>query len=151
MGSLAEKWRNLTLFRAMREADDPARARQLMSDGLPSAIVGVFSDAELDSFHQRLRALPEPPARAHLSAEEWRGALGVMLLVFLSTFPVSLPFVFMHQLELAMRVSNLIAIVLLFICGAIYGRCVGRSPWLVGVSMVVLGGFLVGMTIALGG
>ena len=50
-----------------------------------------------------------------------------------------------------MRVSNAIAIFMLFIAGAAYGRCVGRSPWLFGVSMVLLGAILVGLTIALGG
>jgi hypothetical protein len=50
-----------------------------------------------------------------------------------------------------MRVSNAIAVGMLFICGVAYGRVVGVSSWLVGVSMVGLGVALVGMTIALGG
>ncbi len=57
----------------------------------------------------------------------------------------------MQNAMLAMRVSNAIAIVMLFIAGVAYGRCVGRSPWVFGVSMVVLGGILVALTIALGG
>jgi VIT1/CCC1 family predicted Fe2+/Mn2+ transporter len=50
-----------------------------------------------------------------------------------------------------MRISNGIAIVMLFFTGVAYGRCVGRSPWVFGISMVVLGGILVALTIALGG
>lgn len=50
-----------------------------------------------------------------------------------------------------MRSSNGIAIVLLFITGAAFGRITGRSPALLGVVMVALGAALVGMTIALGG
>jgi VIT1/CCC1 family predicted Fe2+/Mn2+ transporter len=50
-----------------------------------------------------------------------------------------------------MRVSNAIAIVMLFVTGAAYGRCVGRSPWAFGISMVALGGALVALTMALGG
>jgi VIT1/CCC1 family predicted Fe2+/Mn2+ transporter len=48
-------------------------------------------------------------------------------------------------------VSNAIAVEMLFITGVAYGRAVGISPRLVGVSMVGLGTTLVALTIALGG
>ena len=50
-----------------------------------------------------------------------------------------------------MRVSNCVAIVMLFIAGLVYGKCIGRSPWFAGLLMVVLGASVVAMTIALGG
>jgi hypothetical protein len=40
---------------------------------------------------------------------------------------------------------------MLFIVGWFYGRGIGRSPWLFGVSMVLLGAALSAMAIALGG
>jgi hypothetical protein len=40
---------------------------------------------------------------------------------------------------------------MLFIAGSAYGRSVGGSPLGFGFGMVVLGGILVGLTIALGG
>ena len=39
----------------------------------------------------------------------------------------------------ALRVSNAIAITLLFIAGYAYGRITGRRPGLIGIAMVVLG------------
>ena len=45
----------------------------------------------------RLKQLPEPPARARLQRDDWLGALGVFLLVFLSTFPVVIPFLVMNE------------------------------------------------------
>jgi VIT1/CCC1 family predicted Fe2+/Mn2+ transporter len=71
--------------------------------------------------------------------------------VFLSTCPVALPFVMMRTASSAMRVSNAVAVVMLFLAGVIYGRAVGRAPWAVGLSMVLLGCGLVALTIALGG
>jgi VIT1/CCC1 family predicted Fe2+/Mn2+ transporter len=53
----------------------------------------------------------------------------VFLLVFLSTFPVAVPFFFMQNATAAMRTSNAIAIGMLLITGVAYGRVVGRSPW----------------------
>jgi len=71
--------------------------------------------------------------------------------VFLCTFPVVIPFLFMHDAFLALRLSNGIATLMLFLTGYAFGRCVGYRPWLMGLAMVVAGGALVGMTIALGG
>jgi VIT1/CCC1 family predicted Fe2+/Mn2+ transporter len=86
-----------------------------------------------------------------LDKSDWLGAIGVFLFVFLSTFPVVIPFIFMHNAGLALRFSDGIAILMLFLTGYAYGKCVERQPWLMGISMVVLGSVLVGLTIALGG
>ena len=91
------------------------------------------------------------PAHASLSKDEWLGSLGVFIIVFLSTFPVALPFIFMQEVGRALRISNAIAIVMLFVLGNTFGVMTGRRPWLVGIGMVALGAALVGMTMALGG
>jgi len=151
MGCLAEKGRNLVTYRAVRHASDPKQAQRLIAEALPSVVASVLQPTELDAIQLRLRKLPEPPRRARLSGSDWRGALGVFLFVFLSTFPVAVPFIFMQSARTAMRVSNVIAIGMLLSAGVAYGRCVGRSPWGFGISMILLGGALVGITIALGG
>ena len=151
MGVLAEKGRGLLTLRAVRQAADPQQAERLIADALPPVVASVLEAAELHSIRERLLQLPEPPERARLGKDDWLGAIGVFLLVFLATFPVVIPFIFMHNVRPAMRVSNAIAIVLLFLTGYAFGRMTGRHPWLVGVSMVVLGLVLVGITIALGG
>jgi VIT1/CCC1 family predicted Fe2+/Mn2+ transporter len=71
--------------------------------------------------------------------------------VFLSTFPVALPFLFMHDARPALRVSNAVAIALLFVAGFAFGRIIHRRPLLIGISMVALGASLVAITMALGG
>jgi VIT family len=151
MGSLGERGSNLRVYHAVRGARDSAGARQLISDALPAPIAAVLDPLDFDRMHQRLKQLPEPPTRPRLSGSDWRGALGVFLLVFISTFPVAIPFIVMHNASSAMRASNAIAVTMMFIAGVGYGRAVGWSPWAVGLSMVGLGSVLVAMTIALGG
>jgi len=151
MGSLSEKGTGLLTFRAVRNATDPGHARRLIADALPPMVAAVLEPSELDSLHQRLKQLPEPPARARLDKNDWLGGLGVFLLVFASTFPVAMPFMFMQDARPALRLSNAVAIVLLFILGYAFGRVTGRNPLVMGLSMVALGVILVGMTIALGG
>jgi hypothetical protein len=151
MGSLSEKGTGLLTFRAVRRAEDPNHARRLIANALPSVVAAVLEPAELDTILQRLRRLPEPAGRARLHKDDWWGALGVFLLVFVSTFPVAIPFLVMHDAGPALRVSNGIAITLLFILGYAFGRCTSHNPWVMGVSMVALGTILVGLTMALGG
>jgi hypothetical protein len=151
MGCLAEKGRNLLTYRAVRETTDPEHAHGLIAAALPPAIASVLRPADLERIREHLTGLPTPPARAHLDATDWRGALAVFLLVFLATFPVAIPFIVMRNANAALRVSNAIAIAMLFGAGVAYGRTVGRTPWLVGIAMVLLGGVLVALTMALGG
>jgi VIT1/CCC1 family predicted Fe2+/Mn2+ transporter len=151
MGCLAEQGRNLMTYRAVRRAADAATAQRLIAAALPSPIASVLQPAELETIRQRLSGLPEAPASARLGARDWAGAFGVFLLVFLSTFPVAVPFMVMHDATLAMRASNAVAVAMLFVMGFAYGRSVGRSAFGFGLSMVVLGLILVAMTIALGG
>ena len=151
MGSLSEKGTGLLTFRAVRHATDPNHAHRVIAGALPSVIASVLTPAELETLHQRLKQLPEPPRRARLHKDDWLGALGVFLLVFVSTFPVAIPFIFMRDAGPALRVSNAIAIAMLFILGHAFGRVAGHNPWLMGISMVALGTILVGMTMALGG
>ena len=151
MGGLAENGRGLMTFHAVRQAADPQKAQRLIADALPSVVASILEPAELEMMRRRLIQLPEPPERAGLSKDDWLGSIGVFLLVFLSTFPVVIPFIFIQSAGPALRVSNAIAIVMLFLTGYAFGRMTGRHPWLVGIAMVALGSMLVGMTIALGG
>ena len=151
MGCLAEKGQGLITFRAVRKATDPKEAQRVIAEALPSVVAGVLTPAELEAMHERLKQLPEPLERASLSRDDWRGAVGVFLIVFASTFPVVIPFIFMRSAGPALRVSNVVAIVMLFLTGYAFGRLTERRPWLVGISMVGLGSVLVGLTMALGG
>src|SRR4030095_12568890 len=117
MGSLAEKGRGLVTFRAVRNATDPQQAQRLIANALPPVVASILEPSELEAMRQRLLPLPEPPERARWGKEDWLGALGVFLLVFLATFPVVIPFILMQNALPALRTSNVIAIVLLFFTG----------------------------------
>jgi hypothetical protein len=151
MGCLAERSRRLMTLRGVRFADSPARARALLADALPPDIASIVEPDELEGIRARLARLPEPPAHARMKKEDWLGAAAVFFLVFVSTFPVVIPFILMREAMPALRVSNAIAVAMLFMTGYTYGRLTGYRPVGMGVSMVVLGAVLVGMTMALGG
>ena len=151
MGALAEKGKNLETYRAVRSTSDPQQAQRLVAGALPPIVASVLEPKELEGLRERLMRLPEPPERASLSKDDWLEAVHVFLLVFLSTLPVTLPFLFISDAGLALRISDGIAILLLFVAGLAFGRITGRRPLYVGIAMVIVGLVLVGMTIALGG
>ena len=151
MGCLSEQAQRIRILLAVRKARNPEEAYRVITGALPPAVAPVMQPAELERIRLHLNQLPEPAALPQLHRRDWWGALGVFLLVFLSTFPVVLPFVFMPETLRALRFSNGIAIVMLFLTGFAFGRAAGHRPWVMGVAMVVLGGVLVGITIALGG
>jgi hypothetical protein len=151
MSCLADKGRGLRAWRALKKAPNPEAAHQVVAELLPPKMAELLTVAEYEAVRKKLVQLPDPPARPRLGKDEWLGALGVFLWVFVSTFPVTIPFIFMHDVARAMRISNGIAVGLLFVTGYAFGKCSEYRPWLTGVAMVVIGCALVGLTIALGG
>jgi hypothetical protein len=151
MGCLGERGSNLLKLRTVRQVNDPDAARRALTDALPAPLVSVLSREEVESMRQRLVQVPISPQRPGLTRDEWLGALGICLLVFFSTIPVVVPFLFIDDVRPALRVSNVVAIIMLFMCGYVFARHSGLRPWLTGLTMVAVGAALVGVAIALGG
>jgi hypothetical protein len=151
MGCLAERARSLGTLRAVRKAPDPQKAQRVIADALPPVVASILGPPQLEAIRQHLTQLPEPPTHPRLTKGDWAGAAGVFLLVALSTCPVVLPFVFMQNGIRAQRVSNGIAVAMLFLTGYAFGRCTAYHPRAMGIAMVALGAALVGLTIILGG
>jgi hypothetical protein len=151
MACFSAQGRGILQLRAVRTFVDRSKAYRVIADALPPIVASVLSPAEFELMRQRLNQLPEPPVRPSLSRNDWLGALGVFLIVFLSTLPVILPFTIVVDAKRALRVSNLVAIVMLFLVGFRFGQYTGHRPWTMAVSMVILGCTMVGITISLGG
>jgi hypothetical protein len=146
-----ERGRNRSIGLAVRASRDPAQGRKLIAEALPEPLDELFGEDGLELARAKLAALPVPVARTGLQRLDWLRALGVFLLVFLSTFPVVLPFLFVTPLPLAMRVSNGVAIAMLYFVGHSLGRHAGIGAVRTGLAMVAIGVLLVLVTIALGG
>jgi VIT family len=151
MGSLSEKGAGVRTLWALRKTGSAAEGHRVIAGALPPMVAATLSSTDYESMRQKLLQLPEPPTRPWLDKDDWLGALGVFLWVFIVTFPVTIPFMFMDNLMQAMRASNAIAIVLLFLSGYKFGRIAQYRPWLTGLVMVVVGSLIVSFTIALGG
>src|SRR6187200_1609981 len=115
MGCLEERGSNLLMFRGVRQSAEPEEARRLIVDGLSEPLASVISADDAASMRLKLMQLPEPPARPSLTRDDALSALAICAWVFASTFPVVVPFFFIADVQPALRVSNAVAIAMLFV------------------------------------
>ncbi|WP_146256075.1 hypothetical protein [Aestuariivirga litoralis] len=151
MGRLNERGGDRKTVRAVQRSRSHAEAHALIRRNVPPVVGTELTEEALERIRQRIAALPLISTAPPITRDDLRGALAVFLIVVASTFPVILPFVFMSDLPLAMRLSNAIGLAMLAFIGHAYGRASGFSPWWTAGSMAVLGSVLVALTIALGG
>lgn len=151
MVSLTERARAISTLRAVRHAADAQAGRDIIADALPPVVARTLTPEELERIRQKLATMSELPSRPRLGAKDYLAALGVFLLVFLATFPVVIPFIAMSDAVTALRVSNGIALVMLFLAGYSFGKYAQHRPLLMGLTMMFIGTVLVALTIALGG
>ncbi|HEY9015559.1 MAG TPA: VIT1/CCC1 transporter family protein [Gemmatimonadales bacterium] len=151
LAALTERGRNLAILRQVRSSPDAGRARELILEALPPIVARNMAAEEVEAIRARMARLADAPRGGQLTIRDFRTAAGVFLLVFLATFPVALPFVFLQQAHLALRVSNGIALVMLFVGGYYLGSHGMRHPWWSGLVTMGIGAVLVWATIALGG
>jgi hypothetical protein len=151
LARINDRGHRILTLRAIRQAPDPEAARRVIASALPPELAAFLPQEQLELMRQGLQKLPEPSPGPGLTGRDWTGALGLCLLSFLSTFPVVIPFLFLNDAKLALRVSYAVAIVMLFCCGYVFGIRSGLRPWAAGLSMVAVGSALVGVAVALGG
>jgi hypothetical protein len=83
---------------------------------------------------------------------DFAGALGCVLVAVLAVLPSLLPFVLLrNDLALAIRASNVVSFVMLFVAGYQWGQHTGASPWKTGALLVTVGVVMVLIAIPLGG
>lgn len=149
MSALTERGNGLLTIRSVQTAGSPEEAYGIITGALQPVVASILTREDFERVRQGLLGLRDLPSKPRLTKEDWLGALGIFLLVFSSTFPVVIPFLVVSDAQLALRLSNLVAIVMMFLCGYKLGRHGGYHPWLAGVSMALLGTVLAGLAIAL--
>jgi VIT family protein len=143
--------RRFTILSFIRRSKNTDEARQFITDALPPDIANVLQPEEVEIIRQRLLHVPGTMDTTGKRIKDFKTALEIFFIVLLSTFPVAAPFIFIADMNIALRLSNIIAIVVMFFCGWVLGKYAGRKSFITGIIMSLLGVVLVLITIALGG
>ena len=151
MGCLGQRGLGVVLLRRLRTTFDPSEGRQVVAEALPRLVASLLQPDEIELLRTRLIQFPESLDKPRLAKEDWLGALAVFLLVFLSMFPLVVPFIFVGNVRLAIGISNAIAILLMFLARYSFGRLTNDKPWRAGIAMVIFGTVIVAVAVRLGG
>ena len=147
----AERGREDLIILKLKANTNPAEARALLRETLPETFESAFSDSDLDQLGAKILKEDKPIRNRMITKPDLWAAFTVFGLVFLTIFPVAIPFMLIKDVWTALRISNLISLVLLFSLGYSLGSHAGKNPWRWGTRMTVIGIVLVGLAIALGG
>lgn len=151
MNTLYERGDKIQILRKIQMADTAPQAVEAFRDNMPSLITDVMSDAQVGEICTQLQRLPLAPERAFFTTQDFLNMVVVFLLVFFSTFPIVLPFVFIDNATLALRTSNGVGLIIMFIAGFKIAKRSGYQPMLMGILFALLGAAIVSFTMALGG
>ncbi|HWT79461.1 MAG TPA: VIT1/CCC1 transporter family protein [Candidatus Methylomirabilis sp.] len=153
MSSVFDRSRKARLLQSIQSAASEKEAL---------AMVGRELDPRLEPFtslEERTRLYPAvlkrlfkaTPERTRVKKEDVYGAIAVFWLVFLSTIPAVVPFLLFPDRFVALRVSNLLLLIMLFWAGYRWGRATNSNPWIVGLILLLVGLAMVAVVMALGG
>lgn len=151
MNVAIERGHAITVIKKIQESKNTDEAGQILKDEIQPAIAGLMTTVELNELSSLLKKLPEPSKKNLLTGTDIWAGVQIFLLVFLCTFPVAIPFGIIENLEIAMRTSNGVALLLLFIGGFMLAGYAGFRRGLTAVTYTLIGVLLVALTMALGG
>lgn len=146
-----DRERSISQLIQIRKTPNRETSRSIIQDYVSPLIFGLMGDEEIDQLGKKLQKLPAPDKKESLTGKDFLIAVQIFLLVFLSTLPVAIPFILVKDVALAMRISNAIALIMLFACGFWLAKYSGLKPLITASIFTAIGVFLVSLTIALGG
>ena len=153
LGQVFERGRLRRIALRMKETRDDREALDLVGREFDHVLAKVTTPVERETLYGRIieqvRAGNLEPNR--LTREDLFGAVASFWLVFFASLPAAVPFLFIQDPWIALRVSNAVLLALLFATGHSWARYTTARPWLTGFVFLLFGVALVAMAIALGG
>ena len=153
MGRIFVRTQNARLMQAIRSAGDDASGLGIVRQALEPRFGSFGWNEDREQFYRSLRAMVVHSEARHnlVTADDLRSAAVVFVLVVATALPPAVPFLLIADPLVALRVSNIVLVALLFVVGFCWARAIGGSGWRTGLVMMLSGVLLVGIAIAFGG
>jgi len=154
LSTLFFRSRRAHFFREIKSVGNEAEAlaaveREFDLEGEPVTVLPEDRAALYKSL--LVMSMHTTPARAGLRRQDFVSAFIVFVLVSTTVIPGVIPLLLIADSNFALRVSNWLLILLLFVVGCWWGRYGDSPPWRVGLTAMLLGILMVLVAIALGG
>jgi len=151
MNVALERGHSVTVIKRIMNSKSQEASRTILREEIQPLVSALLKDEELDRVSERLKSFKEPSKKHILTGTDLFAGLQIFFLVFLCTLPVALPFAFFQEVGFALRASNGVALALLFMGGYMLAAYAGFRRLVTAAIYVIIGVFLVAVTIALGG
>lgn len=142
------------VFRAITSATDDKSALAAIAKEFPPDDGPLTLDQrDQDEVYGYMLALARraKPSTTTFSLDDLIGAFIVFVIVAVTAIPAVIPFLIIDDKYLALRVSNVLLVGLLYTTGHAWARFAGSRPFVVGMAMTGLGLILVAVAVLLGG
>jgi hypothetical protein len=153
MNCLVERGGKTRFIQAVQHAPNPGAALDIVRAEVESEFEALSKPEEREVLCAAiLKHLAHVrPRKVHVTKQDLYGAVACFWLVFVSCLPAAVPFLIFSNPTQALRVSNGVLVVMLFLVGHKWAQYAGTNRLAAGLAMVVIGLALVGVAILLGG
>lgn len=153
LGQAFERGRIRRIGFRVRDAASDEDARSMVAAELDGTLEPLADEAARRGLYAAVvqRARGNLPASSAFRKEDVLGGLAAGWVVFACSIPAVLPFLLFDDPRLALRVSNVILLALLFFVGWRAALHTLARPWLSGLAFLLVGVLLVAIAIPLGG
>ena len=153
MNEMFGRGRIRRLTQAVQATRDDRDAVTVVAGELDGLIEEISDRSEREALYLRIATHLRSRSSASTGIEkaDVMGAFASFWLVTLTSVPAAIPFLFIDDAFLALRISNAILLGLLFVTGYLWSRYTLGNPWVAGFCFLVGGAALVAVAIALGG
>lgn len=150
---LFERGRKARIVNSVLSAPTESVALQRIHEEFGNRLEPLTTTEQRDQVYRWVLDLARRSDREQprIQREDILGGIAVGLIILVATLPVAVPFLLVSNATTAVRISNLITLVMLFGIGWWWGRVVGANPLHIGAGVMGVGLTLVLITIALGG
>jgi hypothetical protein len=154
VGQVFQRGRLVRLGKSIRETANPGEARGLVARELDEMLEPVTGFDERQALYARVVdhiRERETPRHGRVTRDDLMGALVCFWLVFFASIPAAIPYFFIDDPWIALRVSNGVLLFLLFYAGYSWAKYTVANPWIAGFSFLLGGLAMVVVAILLGG
>jgi hypothetical protein len=152
--SVLERGEKHRFLQALQAADSDEDALEVIADEFDFVLEPIASENKRHLLYgdvlEHLR--DSQPRPVGFQREDFVEALGTALSAMIAVVPSLLAlWLWREDVLTALRVSNIVSFLILFVLGYRWGRYTGANPWKIGALLVLAGVLLMAIAIPLGG
>lgn len=152
--NLIKRGKIYRLSQSIKSKKDQEDVQTSIEEDLSSTVIDSLKEEDKERISDEILKRVDP---TKIEKPEWitKKDLVVILLTFLlvvsTAIPLIIPFIIFNDLMLAIRVSFIIGLGMLFSIGYLWGKYASRNKIRSGIAMMIIGSIIVGITLILGG